>query len=141
MMLQRMTGFRSRAVCAFWAMWSSRRSSIERESLGSYNSLTAYNKLIDAIPPESDTAQEFHDLVERILAKQASPEDIQQAQHWLETWRDNDAKLQPILSRSPMTMELAPVSSTFARLPRLDCNRSTTCRRIRSRPQTGPLSK
>ncbi len=113
MMLQRMTGLSDPEPLRVLGDVVEPPKQYERESLGTYASLTAYNKLIDAIPPESDTARDFHDLVDRIVAKKATPEDIQQAQHWLEKWRDNDARLQPILSRSPMTMELAPVSATL----------------------------
>ncbi len=69
--------------------------------------------MIDAVPPESDTARQFLDMVNRIVAGKASREDWEQAQEWLVLWRDNDAQLQPLLPRSELTKELAPVSTNL----------------------------
>ena len=70
----------------------------------------ALNHLVDAVQPESETARQFGELVKRIVAGKASPEEWQQARAWLELWRDNDAKLQPSLKRSEITAELVPLS-------------------------------
>jgi hexosaminidase len=81
--------------------------------LRSYDSFTPLNHLVDAVPPESNTARQFHDLVERIVAKKATAQDLQQAQQGLMLWRDNDARLQPTLAKSELTKELIPVSSNL----------------------------
>jgi hexosaminidase len=82
-----------------------------REQLRDYDAFSPLNRLIDAIPPESDTARQFLDIVNRIVAGRASQEDWEQAQEWLVLWRDNDTQLQPLLARSELTQELEPVST------------------------------
>ena len=84
-----------------------------RGQLREYDAFSPLNHLIDAIPPESDTARQFLDMVDRIVAGKASQEDWEQAQEWLVLWRDNDAQLQPLLPKSELTKELAPVSTNL----------------------------
>ena len=84
-----------------------------REEQRKYDAFTPLNRLVDAIPPESDTARQFLDIVNRIVTGRASPEDWDQAQEWLLLWRDNDAQLQPLLAKSELTQELAPVSTSL----------------------------
>jgi hexosaminidase len=74
---------------------------------------TAINRLDDAVPPESDTAREFDQIAQRISSGTASPQDWQQARTRLALWRDNDARLQPLLKRSFLTQDLAPVSTSL----------------------------
>lgn len=74
---------------------------------------TALNRLDDAIPPESDTAREFDAIAQRISSGTATPRDWVEARAWLVLWRDNDAELQPLLKRSFLTKDLAPVSSNL----------------------------
>jgi hexosaminidase len=68
------------------------------------------------VPPESDTAREFNEIAKRIVSGKANPQEWQQARQWLLLWRDNDAKLQPLLARSYLTQELAPVSRNLSRV-------------------------
>jgi hexosaminidase len=84
-----------------------------REEQRSYDAFTPLNHLVDAIPPESETARKFLDMVNRIVAGTATSEDWEQAQEWLVLWRDNDTQLQPLLARSELTQELAPVSTSL----------------------------
>jgi hexosaminidase len=84
-----------------------------REEQRHYNAFTPLNRLVDAVPPESDTARQFSNMVNRIVTGRASSEDWEQAQEWLVLWRDNDVQLQPILPRSELTRELAPVSTNL----------------------------
>jgi hexosaminidase len=85
----------------------------EREKLREYTTRSPLNRLVDAVPPESDTARVFKVICTRIAAGSATPEDIQQAHDWLVLWRDNDARLQPTLAKSEITAELAPVSASL----------------------------
>jgi hypothetical protein len=73
------------------------------------------NHLDDAVPPESDTAREFGGIAKRIASGEATPNDWQRVRQWLLLWRDNDAKLQPLLKRSYLTQDLAPVSENLSR--------------------------
>jgi hexosaminidase len=88
----------------------------ERESLKEYDWHSPLNHLVDAVPPESNTARNFSNLVAAIVAGTASPEQWQKAKDQLARWRDNDAKLQPSLKQSDITAELIPVSQTLAQV-------------------------
>ena len=84
-----------------------------RESLAQYGSYTPLNKLVDAVPAESQTAREFNELAARIASGRASAAEFSQARHWLDVWQDNDAALQPLLAGSSLTQELAPMSTNL----------------------------
>ena len=88
----------------------------ERESLKAYDWHSPLNHLVDAIPPESETARKFKDLVAVIVSGNGSPEQFQMAAKWLTLWRDNDAKLQPSLKNSDITAELAPLSQSLSQV-------------------------
>lgn len=110
MMLQRMSGETNPEALKVLASVVQPPEGYERESLGSWNSYSPLNHLVDAVPPESDKARQFSDLVKLIIAGTATPEQGQQARSWLTLWRDNDATLQPQLQHSSITAELAPLS-------------------------------
>lgn len=82
-----------------------------REELGHWDAFTPLNRLVDAVPPESETARQFLNMVSRIVSGGASDEDWEQAQEWLVLWRDNDTQLQLLLPKSELTRDLAPVST------------------------------
>jgi hexosaminidase len=86
----------------------------ERESLHEYGSWSALNKLVDAVPPESETARKFNELARLIASGKASPQQWQEAHNWLVLWRDNDAKLQPLLKDSELTAELSNLSRSLS---------------------------
>jgi hexosaminidase len=88
----------------------------QREELGHYNTSSPLNRLVDAVPPESDAGRKFGVLAKVIVAGKGTPEEWQEAQDWLELWRDNDAALQPSLKNSELTQELAPVSLTLSQV-------------------------
>jgi hexosaminidase len=87
-----------------------------REELRDYNTLSPLNRLVDAIPPESETARKFSQLVTLIAEGKASMQQWQDAQNWLAVWRDNDAKLQPLLQASELTAELIPLSKSVSQV-------------------------
>jgi hexosaminidase len=82
-----------------------------RHHLRKYDAFTPLNHLVDAVPPESDTARQFMDLVSTIVSGKATPKDWDKARRSLTLWRDNDAKLEPLISESPQLRELRPVSA------------------------------
>ena len=86
----------------------------ERQELRTFTDFTPLNRLDDAVPPESDTAREFNEIAKRISSGRATPEEWQRARAWLTLWRDNDAALQPLLARSVLTKDLAPVSHNLS---------------------------
>jgi hexosaminidase len=115
-MLQRMSGQSDPEYLAVLASVVQPPMGYQRESLKKYDWYSPLNHLVDAVPPESDTARKFGNLVAAIVAGKASPEQWQQAKDQLTLWRDNDAKLQPSLNRSDITAELVPVSRTLAQV-------------------------
>jgi hexosaminidase len=84
--------------------------------LKEYHTFTPLNRLVDAVPPESETARKFSDLAKLIAAGKASPAQWQEARKWLVLWRDNGARLQPLLERSEITAELAPLSRSLSQV-------------------------
>jgi len=84
-----------------------------RENLRHQDSFTPLNHLVDAVSPESDAGREFLQVAQRIAAGSATPQDWQTAHDWLVLWRDNDAKLQPLLANSDITQELTPLSRSL----------------------------
>ena len=115
-MLQRMSGEDDPKYLAVLASVVQPPREYERESLKEFDWHTPLNHLVDAVPPESEVARRFKNLVDAIVGGQASPEQWQTAKDWLERWRDNDAKLEPTLKKSEITAELAPVSQTLAQV-------------------------
>jgi hexosaminidase len=115
-MLQRMSGEADPKYLAVLGSVVQPPVGYQREELKHYDWHSPLNHLIDAVPPESNTARRFNDLVTAIVAGGASPEQWQQARNWLTLWQENDAKLEPSLRRSDITAELVPVSQTLAQV-------------------------
>jgi hexosaminidase len=116
LMLQRMSGQTDPRYLKVLAAVVQPPEGYEREELRQYDATTPLNRLVDAVPPESETARKFGDLTKQILAGKASPAQWQEARDWLVMWRDNDAKLQPLLENSDLTAELVPVSRTLSQV-------------------------
>src|SRR5215469_8861868 len=115
-MLERMSGEPNPVPLKVLAAVVQPPRNYERQDLRSFADFTPLNRMDDAVPPESDTAREFNAMAKRIVSEKASPEDWEQARKWLVLWRDNDAKLQPLLTRSFLTQDLAPVSRNVSRI-------------------------
>ena len=73
-----------------------------------YTTQMPLNRLVDATRPESDTAREFAQAVERFLGGARTEADGLARQ--LTLWRDNEARLGPTLQRSALLAEVAPLS-------------------------------
>jgi hexosaminidase len=116
LMLQRMSGKTDPECLKVLAAVVQPPEGYAREELKQYDSSSPLNRLVDAVPPESETAREFSELAKLIAAGKASPQQWQDAREWLVLWRDNDAKLQPTLKSSDLTDELAPVSHTLSQV-------------------------
>jgi hexosaminidase len=72
-------------------------------------------RMIDAVYPESDTARQFAALVQTFLQSGAKDQAAEaQIRAWLTSWRDNDAKLHPLLQHSSLLEEDAPLSEDLA---------------------------
>ena len=115
-MLQRMSGERDLQSLRVLAAVVQPVEGYAREELKDYHSFTPLNRLVDAVPPESETARKFSDLAKVIAAGKASLQQRQEARDWLVLWRDNDAKLKPLLEGSDIEAELIPVSQTLSQV-------------------------
>jgi len=73
------------------------------------------NRLPDTVLPESDVARYFAALVERVK----DPGAAAQIRHWLVLWRDNEAKLQPVIAQSALLAGTAPASQTLKDVARI----------------------
>ncbi|HTW58677.1 MAG TPA: family 20 glycosylhydrolase [Terriglobales bacterium] len=73
--------------------------------------------LVDAVYPESDTARQFASLVQRFNQSGYKDQATEaQIRHCLTLWRDNDSKLQPLLTQSSLLQEDAPLSQDLSAL-------------------------
>jgi hexosaminidase len=74
-------------------------------------------RMIDAVNPESDTARRFSGLVQTFIQSgyksQAAEVEIRS---YLTTWRDNDARLHPVLEQSVLLQEDVPLSQNLSAL-------------------------
>jgi hexosaminidase len=118
-MLQRMSGDADPVPLKVLASVVQPPRLYERQELRTFTDFTPLNHLDDAVPPESETAREFNEIAKRIASGKATPQDWQQAREWLVLWRDNDAKLAPLLERSYLTQDLAPLSRNLSQVARI----------------------
>jgi hexosaminidase len=122
MMLQRITGDTHPKSLKVLASVVQPPEGYKRGGLKKYDSATPLNRLVDAVPPESETGRKFNELAKQIAAGNASREQWQQARNWLVLWRDNDAKLQPLLDNSELTAELIPLSHSLSQVAAIGLN-------------------
>lgn len=115
-MLERMSGDPDPAALRVLAEVVQPPQGYERQQLRNFSDFTPLNRLDDAVPPESETAREFDGMARRIASGKATQQDWQQAHEWLVLWKDNDARLQPLLQRSFLTQDLGPVSRSLSRV-------------------------
>ena len=74
-------------------------------------------RMIDAVSPESDTARHFSDLVQTFVQSGYKDQAAEaQIRMWLTTWRDNDARLQPLLSQTYLLQADIPLSQDLSAL-------------------------
>jgi len=115
-MLQRMSGSADTRYLAVLASAVQPPVGYERGELKEYDWYSPLNHLVDAVPPESETARKFKNVIAVIVAGNATPQQYQEAKDQLTLWRDSDAKLQPSLRRSDITAELAPLSQSLSQV-------------------------
>ncbi|HXM94934.1 MAG TPA: family 20 glycosylhydrolase [Candidatus Dormibacteraeota bacterium] len=78
-------------------------------------SATPLNRLVDAVPLESNTGRRFAELVDKFLAASCHDADtVAKLRAQLTFWRDNDAKLQPLAQRSFFVKEIILTSQDLA---------------------------
>jgi hexosaminidase len=84
---------------------------------GPWNFRAPLERLVDAASPENDVARRFSDLVQAYVQSGYKDQATEaQIRSWLTTWRDNDAKLKPLLSASFLLQEDAALSEDLSAL-------------------------
>src|ERR1700681_4124788 len=87
----------------------------EETAAGPATSETPLNPVVDAIPLESRVAREFSEMVDKYIAASCHEATMAaQLRAQLILWRDNDAKLQPLMQRSFLVKEVAGTSQDLA---------------------------
>jgi hexosaminidase len=75
------------------------------------------NHLVDAVSPESDAARHFAAQIEAYVQSGYTDQAAEtQIRALLTAWRDNDAKLHPLLNQSFLLNEVAPLSEDLSAL-------------------------
>jgi len=80
-----------------------------REEAHQYDAFSPLNRLIDAARPDSETVRRFTALVDR-----RSPADLATLREYLIAWRDNQARLTPVLQNSALLAEDAGISANLS---------------------------
>ena len=78
-----------------------------RGESGKYTSFTPLSRLVDTARPSSDKARRFGALVD-------ARTDVPKMREWLTLWRDNDARLAPVLENSALLREDAEISKDLS---------------------------
>jgi hexosaminidase len=82
---------------------------------GEATSATPLNRVVDAVPLESDVARRFAEQVDRLVSSSCRDADAAaQLRAQLSAWRDNDARLQPLAQRSFLVKEVAATSQDLS---------------------------
>jgi hexosaminidase len=80
-------------------------------------SATPMNRVVDAVPLESDGGRHFGELVDQYLAASCRDRTAEaQLRAQLSAWRDNDLRLQPLARRSFLVKEVAARSADLSAL-------------------------
>jgi len=84
-----------------------------RASAHKYLTDEPFNRLPDTVLPESEVARHFTALLAGGTAHVKDPAVAAQVRQWLVLWRDNDAKLEPVIARSPLLTGSQAASQTL----------------------------
>lgn len=78
------------------------------------SSLVPLNRLVDAVHPESKAARNFSRMVDDLISGHADAAEAVSIKVQLSTWRDNQARLQPLESQSFLLKEIVPLSQNLS---------------------------
>ena len=105
-------------------------------------SKTPLIRVVDAIPLESRAAREFDEMVDKFVASSCHDAAVAaQMRAQLVMWRDNDAKLQPLVQRSYLVKEIAPASQDLSAVAARDWRRWMRWNMAATRMRRGRLSR
>ncbi len=110
LMLERLAGEQSAHTLKFLADIVEPVKGYSRDESRNYTSFTAYNRLVDAVPPESDAARMFAGQVNDWANNKT------QIKRQLTAWRDNNAELVPLLQPNALLQEDVPLAQDVSAL-------------------------
>ena len=110
LMLERLTGMNSAAYVKILADVLAPVKFYARGEARQYTSQTPLNRLVDATRPESDAAREFAAMVDHLSTNK------DKIRKQLIIWRDNQAELIPVMQRSALLQEAAPLAEDVSAL-------------------------
>ncbi|MDP8982428.1 MAG: family 20 glycosylhydrolase [Acidobacteriota bacterium] len=88
-----------------------------RQSSRVYDSRTPLNRLVDAARPESESVRELADTIQSVLANPVNhSSERKHIRLVLLAWKQNDARIRPLLENAPLLREVAPLSAALAQL-------------------------
>ena len=88
-----------------------------RQSSRVYDSRTPLNRLVDAARPESEGVRELADTIQGILANPVNHSmERKHVRLVLLAWKQNDARIRPLLENAPLLREVAPLSVALAQV-------------------------
>jgi hexosaminidase len=88
-----------------------------KDEKGSIDFHAPLTRMIDAVYPESDIARQFSSQVQTYIQSGFKDQSAEaQIRSWLTLWRDNDAKLHPLLGQSFLLQEDVTLSQNLSAL-------------------------
>jgi len=79
-----------------------------------YSQFTPLNRIVDAVPAESVKARAFSKMANRLIDDPNHKANREAIETWLTSWRDNHAKLQPMLQASFLLQAIQPISRNLS---------------------------
>jgi hexosaminidase len=88
----------------------------EEQAPAPATSASPLNRVVDAARPESSTARQFAISVDALVSGSSRPGTEAEVRSLLNRWRDNQTELQPLIEKSLLLKEVAPVSQNLSAL-------------------------
>ncbi len=80
-----------------------------------YTSSAPFTRVVDAARPDSKTARDFRDLVDRFLQNRSNVELKNEMTTWLKKWETNHDQLRAIIRKAPALQEISGQSENLSR--------------------------
>jgi len=92
----------------------------KRNELKKQTQQTPLTRVVDAASADAKVARDFRTLIEQLLSQiNHSEELILEIKACLELWKHNHEKLKPIIAKSPILIEIEPLSESLSDLGRI----------------------
>lgn len=89
----------------------------KRAHTGKYTSYSPLTRVVDAAVPDPEVARNFNYMVDDLLAGTRLDDDtLAFIERKLGIWKENDAKLEPVIRKSPILEEIKPLSAQLSEI-------------------------